>query len=516
MGLCFSCRKSKSECKGKKLCGNSNQCTILPVYVAPEGACACASDRKQRQRHLRRQRELQRADKQNDKRRGSSSRATGLRPEDGAVSGGVEEEGLGNSFTSMNITNPIKGLVSKRRNRYKKDGFNLDLTYITDNIIAMGYPASNIEGVYRNHIDDVVKFLDKKHPDHYFIYNLCSERSYDKAKFHNRVKVFPFDDHNPPKIDSIQPFCNDVKEWLAKDEKNVAAVHCKAGKGRTGTMICCYLLHSGKFDSADQALNYYGQTRTQDKKGVTIPSQVRYVRYYETLLRKNLSYQPVSMYIKEFVFAPVPHFAGGGQSCLSFTISHQTLLQEGEKMTQKCKKLRKNDMYEVKRSDQHSFSIKLDYCLPLTGDIKIEFYNKSMMRKEKLFQFWFNTFFVMEAVTRTDANGCAAEMAADSGVGGGGGGGGGGGSADDSFVLTLEKNELDIVNKKDKQNKVFSADFKLTVALQKIRRDIVCAVPCYDRHSAVQDTPSESSADSSEDSTNEEDDWDSGKNSICF
>lgn len=34
------------------------------------------------------------------------------------------------NFGNMNITNSIKGLVSKRRNRYKKDGFNLDLTCI--------------------------------------------------------------------------------------------------------------------------------------------------------------------------------------------------------------------------------------------------------------------------------------------------------------------------------------------------------------------------------------------------
>lgn len=37
---------------------------------------------------------------------------------------------MANSFTNMNITNSIKVLVSKRRNRYKQDGFNLDLTCI--------------------------------------------------------------------------------------------------------------------------------------------------------------------------------------------------------------------------------------------------------------------------------------------------------------------------------------------------------------------------------------------------
>lgn len=37
---------------------------------------------------------------------------------------------MATSFSGMNITNPIKVLVSKRRNRYKKDGFDLDLTCI--------------------------------------------------------------------------------------------------------------------------------------------------------------------------------------------------------------------------------------------------------------------------------------------------------------------------------------------------------------------------------------------------
>lgn len=205
----------------------------------------------------------------------------------------------------------LKTMVSKKKRRFVENGFDLDLTYIKPNIVAMGFPSEKLEGVFRNRAQEVVRFFDMKHPDHYKVYNLCSERSYDPGRFHQRVANYPFDDHQAPPFELIRPFCDDMDMWLKDDDRNIAVVHCKAGKGRTGVMICSYLLHDKLFDTSKEALKFYGEARTQNAKGVTIPSQRRWVQYYGHLMRNNLEYSPRTVLLKAIRLQGMPNWQGG-------------------------------------------------------------------------------------------------------------------------------------------------------------------------------------------------------------
>jgi phosphatidylinositol-3,4,5-trisphosphate 3-phosphatase/dual-specificity protein phosphatase PTEN len=53
----------------------------------------------------------------------------------------------------------LRKMVSKKKNRYNFDGTNLDLTYITESIIAMGFPSTSTESMWRNPREEVKRFL---------------------------------------------------------------------------------------------------------------------------------------------------------------------------------------------------------------------------------------------------------------------------------------------------------------------------------------------------------------------
>ena len=284
---------------------------------------------------------------------------------------------------NKNRSSLVKSLVSKKKNRFCYDGFDLDLSYITEKIIAMGFPSLNLEGLYRNPLDEVQKFLNTRHPSHYKVYNLCEEKDYPKDSFYKQG-VFPFKDHEAPPLNLMKSFCEDAKKFLDEDDKNIVAIHCKAGKGRTGTMICCLLMYMNIFETAKEALYYYGIMRVENAKGVTIPSQIRYVNYFEQILKEKMPH-PIK-FIKKLItkirMFTLPMF--GKSIILSFKIKNN-----GEKYKSEKKK------NEIKKEDEFvlvDFDIENGFLVQ--GDVNIIFNRDKFLKKEKIFKFWFNTNFI--------------------------------------------------------------------------------------------------------------------------
>ena len=212
----------------------------------------------------------------------------------------IEEKPLPKNIKTANC---LKRLVSKQKRRFQNELFDLDMAYITDHVIAMGFPSTGCETFYRNSLKDVVKFFHFYHNDNVKIYNLCleKERIYDKNIFNKfQVGLFPATDHNPCPIKLILEFCIDICLYLIKNPEGIAAVHCKAGKGRTGVMICSYLIFSRLCETSEKAFRYYARIRTKDNTGVTIPSQKRYIKYFETFLEANF-YPPYIFLIPKII-----------------------------------------------------------------------------------------------------------------------------------------------------------------------------------------------------------------------
>ncbi|KAH7725458.1 daf-18 protein [Aphelenchoides avenae] len=325
---------------------------------------------------------------------------------------------------SQILCTPLRTMVSQNRRRYQQDGFNLDLTYITDRIIAMGYPADTTEALYRNSMSHIVKFLEHYHPGHYKVFNLRGQYVYDTSKFHNRVVSFEMTDHHPPRLELMAPFCREVHEYLDADPRNVVAVHCKAGKGRTGVMICAYLCYINFYPSPRQNMDYYSIVRTHNNKGVTIPSQRRYVYYFAHLRNKKLNYMPQKMELVGIYVERPPKISGPlSKGALKVRVANGDVdvfigddmwisaekWEENEEMHKKYPVMLGDDQYDPYCPQQgkdcisrrcYGWTVPSNKRVFLEGDVRVDIFQKSQLKvlnvnqeKKKIGHVWFNTMF---------------------------------------------------------------------------------------------------------------------------
>ncbi|XP_047499160.1 phosphatidylinositol 3,4,5-trisphosphate 3-phosphatase TPTE2-like [Penaeus chinensis] len=289
--------------------------------------------------------------------------------------------------------------VSQNKRRYQQNGFDLDLTYVMPRVIAMSFPSSGRMSMYRNDIKEVVRFMDTQHAGHYRIYNLCSERHYDESLFHGRVERFLIDDHNVPPLTDMLRFSASVKAWMDKDEKNVIAVHCKGGKGRTGTMICVFLIDLGIFRDAEHCLGYFGDRRTDKNvakkfQGVETPSQSRYVGYYEHVVRARGQLPPETPLIVTRITLRGMYTVGnsdGSEFFLTLGSRCHTIPFQANLATQKNCKI----TLEKSKGLVH---IQLINAPVVRGDTRVMFFTDSRNipkgYENSPFFFWFHTGFI--------------------------------------------------------------------------------------------------------------------------
>lgn len=297
--------------------------------------------------------------------------------------------------------------VSQNKRRYQQHGFDLDLTYVMPRVIAMSFPSTGRMSMYRNDIKEVARFMDTQHPGHYRLYNLCSERHYDETLFHGRVERFHIDDHNVPPLTDMLRFSASVQEWMKQDESNIIAVHCKGGKGRTGTMICVFLIDLGVFQDAEHCLGFFGDRRTDKNvankfQGVETPSQSRYVGYYEKVVvaGRQLPLE-IPMIITKITLHGMSTVGAGDGSELRFTLqsrAHTIPFQAHLGMQKNCKVMVERSVGLV-----HVFLLNAPI---IRGDTRIMFFTDSRKipcgYEKSPFFFWFHTGFITDNILRLE------------------------------------------------------------------------------------------------------------------
>ena len=285
--------------------------------------------------------------------------------------------------------NYLRTIISKNKSRFIDRKYNLDLSYITPRLITMAFPGSGLYGLIRNNINDVSNFLNERHGKNYLVVNLSGIK-YDDSKFNYNVSDHILIDHHAPSLCSLFEICNEIHEYLTANISNVVVISCRGGKGRAGTIICCYLLYTGRFNNPDEAFNYYSLKRFYKGEGVTQPSQRRYVNYFYNILTNNKRYFPYRIKIKSIVIENFDKSDRNGQYITSYCDFYSN---NSDKITSTTR-----DNYFNQKTflvmDNKACITDENFSYSAAGDITIKISINDMIFVKKMGKISFNTAFL--------------------------------------------------------------------------------------------------------------------------
>ncbi|XP_064908215.1 tensin-3 isoform X4 [Columba livia] len=288
----------------------------------------------------------------------------------------------GSSSTSKNLPFSCdKGSRSAEFDHIMEEGYELDLTYITERIIAVSFPASCSEETYLHNLQDVTRMLKSKHGDNYLVLNL-SEKRYDLAKLNPKIMDVGWPDLHAPPLDKVCTICKAMESWLNNDPQHVVVIHCRGGKGRIGVVISSYMHFTNVSASADQALDRFAMKKFFDDKVSALmqPSQRRYVQFLSGLLSGSVKMNATPLFLHYVILHGIPSFDAGA--------AFRPFL----KLYQAMQPVYTSGIY-VGPENQTRICIAIDPAQLLKGDIMLKCYHKKYRSatRDVVFRLQFHT-----------------------------------------------------------------------------------------------------------------------------
>uniref|UniRef100_F1LN91 Tensin 3 n=1 Tax=Rattus norvegicus TaxID=10116 RepID=F1LN91_RAT len=255
-----------------------------------------------------------------------------------------------------------------------EDSHELDLTYVTERIIAVSFPASCSEESYLHSLQEVTRMLKSKHGDNYLVLNL-SEKRYDLTKLNPKIMDVGWPELHAPPLDKMCTICKAQESWLNSDPQHVVVIHCRGGKGRIGVVISSYMHFTNVSASADQALDRFAMKKFYDDKVSALmePSQKRYVQFLSGLLSGAVKMNASPLFLHFVILHGAPSFDTGG-ACRPFLKLYQA-------------------MQPVYTSGIYRIRIAIEPAQLLKGDIMVKCYHKKFRSatRDVIFRLQFHT-----------------------------------------------------------------------------------------------------------------------------
>ncbi|CAN2389594.1 C2 domain of PTEN tumour-suppressor protein, partial [Pristimantis euphronides] len=263
-----------------------------------------------------------------------------------------------------------------------EEGYELDLTFITERIISVSFPSGCSDEKYLHDLHDVTQMLKSKHGDNYLVLNL-SEKCCELSKLNTKVMDVGWPDLHAPPLDKMCTICKAMESWLNSDPLHVVVIHGRGGKGRIGVVISSYMHFTNVSASADQALDRFAMKKFFDDKVSVLmqPSQIRYVSFLNGLLSGIEKMNATPLFLHHVILHGVPNFDAGG-ICRPFI-----------KIYQAMQHVYTSGIYNVGPESQNKLCIAVEPAQLIKGDIMIKCYHKKYcsVTRDVIFRLQFHT-----------------------------------------------------------------------------------------------------------------------------